>query len=57
MHQGETTCVDWFPGVRQYVLEFENLVATLRTGVEFPWTLEDARRRRAMIDLVRANEV
>ncbi len=55
--QGETTRVDRFPGVRQYVLEFENLVATLRSGVEFPWTLEDARGTQAMIDLVRANEV
>jgi predicted dehydrogenase len=55
--QGETTRVERFPGVRQYVLEFENLVATLRTGVEFPWTLEDARGTQAMIDLVRANEV
>ena len=55
--QGETTRVDRFPGVRQYVLEFENLVATLRTGVDFPWTLEDARGTQAMIDLVRANEV
>jgi predicted dehydrogenase len=54
---GETTCVDRFPGVRQYVLEFENLVATLRTGVDFPWTLEDARGTQAMIDLVRATEV
>jgi predicted dehydrogenase len=55
--QGETTRVERFPGVRQYVLEFENLVATLRTGVEFPWTLEDARGTQAMIDLVRASEV
>ena len=55
--QGETTRVERFPGVRQYVLEFENLVATLRTGVQFPWTLEDARGTQAMIDLVRANEV
>jgi predicted dehydrogenase len=55
--QGETTRVERFPDVRQYVLEFENLVATLRTGVEFPWTLEDARGTQAMIDLVRANEV
>ena len=57
IEQGETTRVDRFPGVRQYVLEFENLVATLRTGVEFAWTLEDARGTQAMIDLVRANEV
>ena len=55
--QGETTRFDRFPGVRQYVLQFENLVSTLRTGVEFPWTLEDARGTQAMIDLVRANEV
>jgi len=55
--QGETTRVERFPAVRQYVLEFENLVATLRTGVQFPWTLEDARGTQAMIDLVRANEV
>ena len=55
--QGETTRVERFPDVRQYVLEFENLVATLRAGVDFPWTLEDARGTQAMIDLVRANEV
>ncbi len=55
--QGETTRVERFPGVRQYVLEFENLVGTIRTGVEFPWTLEDARGTQAMIDLVLANEV
>ena len=55
--QGDTTRIDRFPGVRQYVLEFENLVATVRTGVEFPWTLEDARGTQAMIDLVLANEV
>jgi predicted dehydrogenase len=54
---GETTRIERFPGVRQYVLEFENLVATLRTGAEFPWTLEDARGTQAMIDLVRANEM
>ena len=57
LDQGEATRVDRFPGVRQYVLQFESLVATLRTGVEFPWTLEDARGTQTMIDLVRANEV
>lgn len=55
--QGTTTRVERFPAVRQYVLEFENLAATLRTGAVFPWTLEDARGTQAMIDLVRANEV
>ncbi|HET7724115.1 MAG TPA: Gfo/Idh/MocA family oxidoreductase [Propionibacteriaceae bacterium] len=55
--RGETTRIERFPDVRQYVLEFENLVATIRTGAEFPWTLEDARGTQAMIDLVRASEV
>lgn len=54
--QGETTGVERFPRVRQYVLEFQNLVATMRAGVEFPWTLEVAHGTQAMIDLVRPNE-
>lgn len=55
--QGGTVRVERFPAVRQYLLEFENLVATLREGAAFPWTLEDARGTQAMIDLVRAGEV
>jgi predicted dehydrogenase len=55
--QGDTLRIERFPAVRQYVLEFESLVATLREGADFPWTLEDARGTQAMIDLVRAGEV
>lgn len=54
---GDTTRVERFPAVRQYVLEFENLVGALRGGSAFPWTLEDARGTQTMIDLVRAGEV
>ena len=52
-----TTRVHHFPDVRQYVLEMQAFARSVREGVPFAWTLEDARGTQAMIDLVLANEV
>ncbi|SFI50500.1 Gfo/Idh/MocA family protein [Celeribacter neptunius] len=41
-----------FPTVRQYVCQVENFVASVRRGVAYPWTLEDARGTQAFIDQV-----
>ena len=46
-----------FPNVNQYVLQVEAFGAHLREGAPYPWTLEDARRGQAMIDMVRAGEI
>lgn len=46
-----------FPGVNQYVLQVEAFVAHIRDGAPYPWTLEDARKGQAMIDMVRAGEL
>lgn len=54
---GHTTRVHRFPDVRQYVLEMQAFARSVREGVPFAWTLEDARGTQAMIDLVLANEV
>ena len=53
----DTTRVHHFPDVRQYVLEMEAFARSVREGVPFAWTLEDARGTQAMIELVLANEV
>ncbi|MEG3661020.1 Gfo/Idh/MocA family oxidoreductase [Celeribacter halophilus] len=47
-----TMRVEQFPRVRQYVCQVENFVRTLREGVAYPWSLEDARGTQAMIDMV-----
>lgn len=54
--KGQPDLVERFPGVRQYVLQVEAFVSSLREGVPYPWTLEDARGTQAMIDRVRAAE-
>ncbi|KQB15489.1 Gfo/Idh/MocA family oxidoreductase [Rhodobacter capsulatus] len=46
-----------FPGVNQYLLQVEAFVRHIRDGEPFLWTLEDARKGQAMIDLVRAGEI
>lgn len=46
-----------FPNVNQYVLQVEAFGAHLREGAPYPWTLEDARKGQAMIDMVRAGEI
>ena len=46
-----------FPGVNQYLLQVEAFVRHIRDGEAFLWTLEDARKGQAMIDLVRAGEI
>ncbi|MDO8105995.1 Gfo/Idh/MocA family oxidoreductase [Isoptericola sp. b441] len=55
--RGDVTLVERFPSARQYVLQVQNMVATVRTGAPYPWSLEDARGNQAMIDMVLANEV
>ncbi|MEM8747477.1 MAG: hypothetical protein AAGF91_12305, partial [Actinomycetota bacterium] len=47
---GDGRTVERWPGVRQYVLQAENFVDTVRTGAAYPWTLEQARGSQAMID-------
>jgi len=39
------------------VLEMEAFARSVRDGVPFAWTLEDARGTQAMIEMVLANEV
>jgi predicted dehydrogenase len=46
-----------FPGVNQYVLQVEAFARHIRDGEPFLWTLEEARKGQAMIDLVRAGEI
>lgn len=55
--RGDVTLVERFPTVRQYVLQAQNFVATVREGAPYPWSLEDAKGTQAMIDMVLANEV
>ncbi len=52
----ETTTIEAFTAVRQYTLQMENFARSVRTGADFPWTLEDARGTQAMIDMVFAAE-
>lgn len=54
---GSTTRVHHFPDVRQYVLQMQAFARSVREGVPFAWTLEDARGTQAMIDLIYASEV
>ncbi|WP_417249904.1 Gfo/Idh/MocA family protein [Celeribacter sp.] len=44
--------VEDFTPVRQYVLQVQNFVASVREGKPYPWTLEDARGTQAMIDAI-----
>ncbi|MGD9919234.1 MAG: Gfo/Idh/MocA family protein [Paenirhodobacter sp.] len=46
-----------FPGVNQYVLQVEAFGRHIRAGAPYPWTLEDARKGQAMIDMVFAGEI
>lgn len=48
--------VERFPGVRQYRNQVEAFCRSLREGVAYPWSLEDARGTQAMIDMVLAGE-
>ncbi|SOC05161.1 Gfo/Idh/MocA family protein [Rhodobacter maris] len=57
LHGFSTTETHRFPGVNQYVLQVEAFVAHIREDVPFAWTLEDARKGQAMIDMVRAGEI
>ncbi len=47
-----TDMVERFPSDKHYVNQVENFGRTVRTGVDYPWTLENARGTQAMIDMV-----
>lgn len=57
LHTPNATETQRFAGVNQYVLQVEAFAAHIRTGAPYPWTLEDARKGQAMIDMVRAGEM
>lgn len=42
--------VERWPGVNHYVEQVQNFGRSLREGVAYPWTLEDAKGTQAMID-------
>lgn len=47
-----TDMVERFPSDKHYVNQVENFGRTVRTGVDYPWTLENTRGTQAMIDMV-----
>jgi len=57
LHSAQGSETRRFPGVNQYILQVEAYVAHLREGRAYPWSLEDARKGQAMIDMVRAGEI
>ena len=57
LHGPGSTETHRFPGVNQYILQVEAFTRHIRTASPYPWTLEDARRGQAMIDMVRAAEL
>ncbi|WP_066705650.1 Gfo/Idh/MocA family protein [Celeribacter ethanolicus] len=44
--------IESFPAVRQYVVQVENFVRSVKEGVTYPWSLEEAKGTQAMIDAV-----
>jgi len=46
--------VERWPDLNQYVLQVEAFNATVRDGVPYAWTLEDAKGTQAVIDKVYA---
>lgn len=44
--------IEQFPQARQYKLQVEAFVRSVRDGVAYPWTLENARGTQAMIDTI-----
>ncbi len=51
-----TVSVERWPGVNHYVLQVEAFGRSVRDGVAYPWTLEDAQGTQAMIDMAFAAE-
>ena len=47
-----TDLVERFPSERHYVNQVENFVLSVRTGADYPWTLENARGTQSMIDMI-----
>ncbi len=52
LENGMTRTVERFPRVNHYVLQVEAFGRSMRDGVDYPWTLEDAKGTQAMIDAV-----
>jgi len=46
--------VERFPTADHYKLQVEAFGATVRDGVDYPWTLEDATKTQVAIDAVLA---
>lgn len=49
---GKADHIERFPGARQYRNQVETFVRTVRSGVAYPWSLEDAKGTQTMIDKV-----
>lgn len=47
-----TDLVERFPSERHYVNQVENFALSVRTGAEYPWSLENARGTQMMIDMI-----
>jgi len=44
--------IERFPGINHYVLQVENFGRSVRDGVEYPWSLENAKATQTMLDMV-----
>ena len=44
--------IERFPGVNHYVLQVENFGRSVRSGLEYPWSLENAKGTQSMLDMV-----
>jgi len=44
--------IERFPRINQYVEQVQNFGRTVREGVDYPWTLENAKGTQAVIDAV-----
>lgn len=49
---GPSVSIERFPAANHYVNQVEAFCHSVRTGADYPWTLEDARGTQALIDAV-----
>ncbi|MFZ1662445.1 MAG: Gfo/Idh/MocA family oxidoreductase [Paracoccaceae bacterium] len=56
LRPGKADHIERFPGARQYRSQVEAFGRSIREGVPFAWTLEDAKGTQTMIDMVLAGE-
>ncbi|MEP3345590.1 MAG: Gfo/Idh/MocA family oxidoreductase [Litoreibacter sp.] len=52
VHQGGDIRMERFPAANHYVNQVEAFCASVGTGVDYPWSLEDAKGTQALIDAV-----